>query len=190
VAQIDRATPILFLETGMLFPETLAYQTRVAAALGLADVRLIRPDSTDLFLHDPDDDLHGRDPDACCGIRKTGPLERALLPFTGWLTGRKRHQNAGRATMPLVEVDAGRLRFNPLAAWTPALIVAYMDAHDLPRHPLVSQGYSSLGCTPCTTRVAPGEDPRAGRWRGRGKTECGIHLAGSRFWPHGATAGA
>ncbi len=183
LSQVDRSRPVLFLETGMLFAETLAYQLQVAETLGLTDVRVVRPDSTDLFLHDPEGDLHGRDPDLCCAIRKTKPLELALQPFDGWITGRKRHQTGPRSAMEVFEVEAGKLRINPLAGWTPRDIAGYMGAHDLPRHPLVAQGFASLGCAPCTTRVAPGEDPRAGRWRGRPKTECGIHFAGGRIWP-------
>ena len=183
LSQVAPETPVLFLETGMLFPETLAYQREVAETLGLRDVRVIRPDSLDLFLHDPEGDLHDRDPDTCCAIRKTKPLELALQSFDAVVTGRKRHQTGDRAGMEIVEVDAGHLRINPLAAWSPADIAAYMDAHDLPRHPLVAQGFASIGCAPCTTKVAPGEDPRAGRWRGRVKTECGIHLSRGRVYP-------
>ena len=183
VSRVDPSTPVLFLETGMLFAETLRYQQRVAETLGLTDVRLIRPDNADLFLHDPDGDLHGRDPETCCALRKVKPLELALQPFEGWITGRKRHQNRDRAALDLFEVDAGKLKVNPLARWTREDVSAYMDTHDLPRHPLVAQGYASLGCAPCTTKVAPGEDPRAGRWRDQDKTECGIHFAGGRVWP-------
>ncbi len=183
VAQVDATIPVLFLETGMLFPETLRYQQHVAEALGLGDIRLIRPDSADLFLHDPEGDLHDRDPETCCALRKVKPLELALQPFEGWITGRKRHQNPDRAALDVIEVDAGKLKMNPLARWSREDVSAYMDLHDLPRHPLVAQGYASLGCAPCTTKVAPGEDPRAGRWRGQEKTECGIHFAGGRFWP-------
>ncbi|SDZ26789.1 phosphoadenylylsulfate reductase (thioredoxin) [Jannaschia faecimaris] len=183
LSRVGPDTPILFLETGMLFPETLAYQQEVAGQLGLTDVRVIRPDTADLFLHDPEGDLHQRDADTCCALRKSKPLELALQEFDGSITGRKRHQTGDRATMELFEVDAGRLRINPLAGWTAQDIAAYMDAHDLPRHPLVAQGFASVGCAPCTTKVAPGEDPRAGRWRGRVKTECGIHFSGGRIWP-------
>ena len=177
-AQIDRGVPVLFIETGMLFPETLAYQRRVAGGLGLTGVRVIRPATEDLFLHDPDGDLHGRDPDLCCTLRKVRPLEQALAGFDAWITGRKRVQSATRAALPLFEVEGGRIKANPLAAWTGTDLSDYMDAHALPRHPLVAKGYPSLGCAPCTSKVAPGEDPRAGRWRGREKTECGIHFAG------------
>lgn len=183
LSKVAPDTPVLFLETGMLFPETLAYQREVAETLGLTDVRIIRPDTLDLFLHDPEGDLHLRDGDTCCALRKTKPLELALQEFDGWITGRKRHQTGDRAGMEIVEVDAGKLKINPLAGWTPQDIAAYMDAHDLPRHPLVARGFASIGCAPCTTKVAPGEDPRAGRWRGRVKTECGIHFAGGRVYP-------
>ncbi|WP_179380342.1 phosphoadenylyl-sulfate reductase [Jannaschia marina] len=183
LSRVAPDTPVLFLETGMLFPETLAYQREVAETLGLTDVRVIRPDSLDLFLHDPEGDLHQRDADTCCALRKTKPLELALQAFDGWITGRKRHQTADRAEMALFEVDAGKLKINPLAHWTREDIAAHMDAHDLPRHPLVAQGFASVGCAPCTTKVAPGEDARAGRWRGRVKTECGIHFSAGRIYP-------
>ena len=189
-ARLAPATPVLFVETGMLFPETLAYQRRVADALGLNDVRVIRPETEDLFEHDPDADLHSRDPDLCCALRKVRPLERALRGFDAWVTGRRRAQSATRAGLPPFEADGGRVKANPLAAWDAGMLAAYIDAHDLPRHPLVARGYPSLGCAPCTTTVAPGEDPRAGRWRGRGKTECGIHFAGGvAARPDGRIAG-
>lgn len=183
VAEIDRATPVLFLETGMLFPETLAYQRDLAARLGLTDVRLIRPDAAEISADDPDGALHGENPDGCCFLRKTLPLRRALEPFGAWITGRKRHQAATRAALMPFEADAetGRLKVNPLAAWDGDRVRAYMKAHGLPPHPLVAQGYPSIGCAPCTTAVKPGEDPRAGRWRDRGKTECGIHFDGEKW---------
>lgn len=191
VARIDRATPVLVLDTGHLFPETLAYRREVAATLGLADVRTVRPDAEDLFLHDPDGDLHGRDPDACCALRKVRPMERALAGLDAWVTGRRRAQGGPRAHLPLFEAEGGRIRANPLARWSGADVAAHMTRHALPRHPLVARGYPSIGCTPCTTTVAPGEDPRAGRWRGREKTECGIHFAGgASVRPDGTVAGA
>ena len=181
VAAVDPATPVLFLETEMLFPETLAYQAEVAAALGLADVRRIGPDRAAAFLRDGDGLLHRRDPDACCALRKSEPLERALAPFDAWVTGRKRYQGGNRAALPRVEAVDGRLKVNPLAAWSRGDVAAYMDEHDLPRHPLVARGYRSIGCAPCTTPVRAGEDDRAGRWRGRDKAECGIHFVDGRL---------
>lgn len=181
LAQVDRAAPVLFLDTEMLFSATLAYQRQVAEALGLTGVRVIRPDRVRTFARDAESDLHRRDPDACCALRKAEPLDAALRGFTAWITGRKRHQTKDRAALDLFEADAdGRLKVNPLAAWSTAEVSAYIDRHGLPRHPLVREGFPSIGCAPCTTRVAPGEDPRAGRWRGRGKEECGIHFVNGR----------
>ncbi len=177
VARIDAATPVLFLDTELLFPETLRYQRQVAAALGLRDLRIIRPDREALFARDTEGLLHRADPDACCALRKAEPLARALAGFSGWITGRKRFQGGRRANLQPVEADGPRLKLNPLADWRPDDIQAYMARHDLPRHPLVARGYPSIGCAPCTSRAVPGEDPRAGRWRGLEKTECGIHFA-------------
>ncbi|MEM9196687.1 MAG: phosphoadenylyl-sulfate reductase [Pseudomonadota bacterium] len=177
VAEIDRDMPVLFLETGMLFSATLDYQRDLAARLGLRDVRMIRPHDASLQAEDARGTLHSTDPDACCSLRKTRPLHTALSPFSAWITGRKRYQAASRASLPVFEADeAGRLKVNPLAGWDAAQIRSYMQAHDLPLHPLVAENYPSIGCAPCTTRVAPGEDVRAGRWRGQAKTECGIHF--------------
>lgn len=173
---MDRNTPVLFLETGMLFPETLTYQQQLAEHLGLTDVRLIRPDAAALFNQDPENDLHQRDPDGCCALRKTAPLDEALKPFDAWITGRKRFQSGGRAALEFFEAGDLRIKVNPLAHWDPVDVQDYMTNNRLPRHPLVAQGYPSLGCVPCTSKVAPGEDPRSGRWRGREKTECGIHF--------------
>ena len=179
-SRVDRAVPVLFVDTEMLFPETLAYQEEVARALGLADLRRIAPDRAEIFGRDGDALLHRRDPDACCGLRKTEPLARALAPFEAWITGRKRYQGGARAALPAVEAADGRLKVNPLARWTREDVGAYMERHRLPRHPLVARGYPSIGCAPCTTPVRSGEDERAGRWRGQGKDECGIHFVDGR----------
>jgi phosphoadenosine phosphosulfate reductase len=189
VARIDRNTPVLFLETGMLFPETLAYQRELASCLGLSDLRLIRPGAGDLAGDDPDGTLHRDNTDACCFLRKTLPLRRALEPFGAWITGRKRAQAVTRSGLELFEEDRenGLLKVNPLAHWDSAMVRAYMTEHALPPHPLVARGYPSIGCAPCTTQVAPGEDPRAGRWRSSGKEECGIHFDGEK-WVRGAAA--
>lgn len=183
VSRIDKATPVLFLETGMLFEETLIYQQYLAALFGLTNVRVIRPDPEDLAGQDPDGTLHRENTDGCCFLRKTLPLRRALAPYALWITGRKRHQASTRADLPLFEAEkgTGRLKLNPLADWDAAMIRAYMEAHRLPPHPLVSRGYPSIGCAPCTTPVREGEDPRAGRWRGAAKEECGIHFDGEKW---------
>ena len=177
VAVIKPETPVLFIDTEMLFPETLAYQAEVAEKLGLTNVQRISPDPADLKRYDPEGYLHLADYDTCCDIRKTRPLERALQGFDGWITGRKRFQGSTRAALDFFEEDgAHRIKVNPLAHWTKDDVKDYMLNNRLPRHPLVAKGYPSLGCLPCTTPVKPGEDERAGRWRGTGKVECGIHI--------------
>ena len=176
VSVVDRTTPVLFLDTEMLFPETLDYQHEVADRLGLTGVRTIRPDRDRTFLADPNNRMHATNPDACCSLRKTEPLNAALAPFEAWITGRKRYQGGKRSALSFFEVDAGRIKINPLAHWSPKDVLEYIQNNRLPRHPLVSKGYPSVGCLPCTTRVAPGEDQRAGRWRGQDKAECGIHF--------------
>ncbi|WP_116087346.1 phosphoadenylyl-sulfate reductase [Tropicimonas sp. IMCC34011] len=176
VAQRRPDTPVLFIETRMLFPETMDYQTEVARTLGLTDIRVIRATHTDLAAHDPDGTLHRTNPDACCALRKTIPLERALEGFDTWITGRKRFQTSARANLPRIETEGPRVKVNPLADWTPEEVRGHIAEAGLPPHPLVAQGYPSIGCVPCTSRVAPGEDSRAGRWRGSDKDECGIHF--------------
>lgn len=175
VAEIDRSVPVLFLETGKHFAETLDYRRALAARLGLTNVRDITPDNSELARADPDGDLWVWDPDACCHVRKVSPLARALAPFVGWVSGRKRHQAATRAHVRVVGRDGARLRVDPLADWNQARLAAEIVARDLPAHPLVARGYPSIGCATCTEPVAPGADPRSGRWAGLGKTECGIH---------------
>lgn len=176
VAQIDPNTPILFLNTGKLFGETLRYRDRLQDEIGLGDIRSLAPSLTERGRNDPEGVLWSKDTDACCNFRKVVPLKRALEPFAAQITGRKRFQTNARAEMPAAEFFEGRFRFNPLADWTLRELEAYTDAHNLPRHPLVEDGYPSIGCMPCTRRVAAGEDYRAGRWSGLDKDECGIHL--------------
>ncbi|KPP88634.1 MAG: phosphoadenosine phosphosulfate reductase CysH [Rhodobacteraceae bacterium HLUCCA08] len=189
VARIDRSVPVLFVDTEMLFAETLAYQREVADWLGLRDMRVIRASRTALAAHDADGLLHRSDPDACCALRKVAPLEHALAPFDAWITGRKRFQNGSRAALDFFEAEgAARLKINPLAHWRAQDVADYMVNNRLPRHPLVARGYPSIGCAPCTSPVAEGEDPRAGRWRGSGKTECGIHFENGRLVRPGQSA--
>lgn len=175
VASIDRATPVLFVDTGRHFPETLAYRDRLADHLGLADVRSVGPERSEVAWLDADAGRANWDPDGCCAFRKVAPLQRALAGFDAWISGRKGFQAGTRRGLPVFEADAPYLKINPLADWNAEALAAYAARHDLPAHPLVAQGYPSIGCAPCTARVAPGEDPRAGRWRGFAKTECGIH---------------
>lgn len=176
VADLDRDLPVLMIDSLLLFEETIQYQRTLAQHLGLRNVQLLRPLDTDLARLDPDDTLHQRDTDACCQIRKVLPLDRALRRWPVSVTGRKRFQANTRTQLEIFEADGDRLKVNPLAHWTSKDLRAYMDAHDLPRHPLVAKGYKSIGCWPCTTPVKDGEDERAGRWRGTQKVECGIHF--------------
>ncbi|UGY00302.1 phosphoadenylyl-sulfate reductase [Bradyrhizobium quebecense] len=175
MADVDPAIPVVFLDTGWLFEETLAYRDTLIATLGLTDVRSIKPDEQALSRQDPDRELWFSDPDACCRIRKVEPLARALKPFAGWINGRKRFQGGARADIPVVEYDGVRLKFNPFANVSREEIEAIYTLGKLPPHPLVASGYQSVGCMPCSSRAAAGEDARDGRWRGRAKTECGIH---------------
>lgn len=179
-AEVDPAIPILFLDTGHHFPETLAYRDLLGQRLGFTDIRSVAPEPSEITAEDSESDLFLRDPDACCALRKVRPLASALAGFSGWANGRKRYQGASRETIPVVEADGARLKFNPLANLSRAEIVARYRAHGLPAHPLEKFGFASIGCMPCTSRIAPGEDARAGRWRGRGKAECGIHARRSR----------
>lgn len=176
LSTIDPATPVVFIDTGKLFGETLRYRDALVERLGLTDVRAVKPQRARLDAVDPDGTLWFRDTDACCAVRKVEPLTFALDGFEAWVTGRKRYQAETRARLPVFEADSGRIKVNPLAGWTSGDVEAYRGTHDLPPHPLVADGFRSIGCMPCTDRVADGEDDRAGRWRGRAKTECGIHL--------------
>ncbi len=175
-ATIDRDVPILMVDTLMLFEETLAYQREVAERLGLTNIRRLLPAPAELAAADPDGRLHRTHPDACCDIRKVAPLARAEGRWPVSVNGRKRFQGPTRSALRHFEPEAGRLKVNPLAYWGSLEMRAYMDLHDLPRHPLVARGFRSIGCAPCTTPVAEGEDDRAGRWRGSEKVECGIHI--------------
>jgi phosphoadenosine phosphosulfate reductase len=175
MADVDPAIPVVFLDTGWLFEETLAYRDTLIKTLGLTDVRSIKPDEQALSRQDPDRELWFTDPDACCRIRKVEPLARALKPFAGWINGRKRFQGGARTDIPVVEDDGVRLKFNPFANVSREEIEAIYALGKLPPHPLVASGYQSVGCMPCSSRSATGEDARDGRWRGRAKTECGIH---------------
>ncbi len=180
VATVDPRTPVIFLDTGKLFEETQDYRVELAALLGLEDVRVVRPQPADLARHDPKGTLWSRDPDLCCHIRKTEVLDRALDGFAAWITGRKRFQGGLRSTLPTIEGEpsSGRIKLNPLTPWSAEDVERYRLLRNLPAHPLVADGFASIGCIPCTRRVAPGEPPRAGRWWGLDKAECGIHGPG------------
>ncbi len=175
VAAADPATPVLFVDTGKLFGETLRLRDELVARLHLSDVRTLRADPAAVRAADPDGFLFRDDPDRCCAVRKVEPFAAALAGFDAWINGRKRHHGGTRAALGVVEQDGPRIKLNPLADWGAAEIDTYLDRYDLPRHPLVADGFVSIGCFTCTERVTPGEDPRAGRWRGTAKAECGIH---------------
>lgn len=184
LAQVNPTVPVLFLNTGKLFGETLRYRDRLQEKLGLTDVRALGPDPRIERERDPKGSLWASDPDACCHFRKVLPLAQGLAGFDASITGRKRFQTGARAAMPLIEQEAaadgspGRFKINPLANWTLDDLKTYVEDHRLPRHPLVKDGYLSIGCMPCTERVQEGGDYRSGRWAGQDKEECGIHVPG------------
>jgi phosphoadenosine phosphosulfate reductase len=177
LAQVDPGLPVYFLETGKHFPETLDYVETLRHQLGLTNVISLAPDAKDIARFDAKGDLWETDPDSCCHIRKTEPLDAVMDGFGGWVTGRKRFQTRERGVLPHFELTSDdRIKVNPIAYFSDADVNAYKARHGLPEHPLFAKGYKSIGCAPCTTVVAEGEDPRAGRWRGLNKKECGIHF--------------
>ena len=176
IAEVDPGMPIVFIDTGMHFQQTLQYRDTVREFLKLTDIRTVHPASAEVKAIDPKGALNKTDPDACCEVRKVRPLEPALEGFTAWITGRKRFHGGGRASLPVVEFSEGRFKINPLADWTHEHVEAYFGKRNLPRHPLVADGYPSIGCWPCTVRPEDPNDIRSGRWVGREKTECGLHL--------------
>ncbi len=178
LAAIDRTLPVIFLDTGKHFEETLSYRNALVADFGLTNLRVIGPDDAALERLDPDGNLHKSSTDACCDIRKVEPLARGIEPFRAWFTGRKRFQAETRSALPAFEAVGSRIRINPLARWTTSDQADYMRRHALRVNPLVAYGYLSIGCFPCTQPVQPGEDARSGRWAGQVKVECGIHLSG------------
>ncbi|WP_135078711.1 phosphoadenylyl-sulfate reductase [Terasakiella sp. SH-1] len=176
VADIDKTTPVLFIDTGHLFEETIQYKSTIEEHLGLSKIITVSPEAVHLENADRNGTLHERDTDYCCHIRKVLPFEKALGPYEAWVSGRKRFQNSERSALQGIELDHdGRFKVNPLFNWDYETVVAKFKAMNLPRHPLVAKGYPSIGCGPCTRAVKDGEDQRAGRWSGQGKTECGIH---------------
>lgn len=174
-AQVDHNIPVIFLDTQKLFWETIAYRSKLVDLLGLTNIRIFKPDEDNIRLLDPAGELHKTDPDICCSIRKTQPLSQALEGFDAWISGRKRYHGGGRANIPTLEEADGRLKVEPLARFTAADLKAYMEHYRLPAHPMVTQGYRSIGCVPCTVKGGSSDNPRAGRWAGQSKEECGIH---------------
>ena len=175
VARADRTVPVIFVDTLKMFAETLNYRDTLISRMGFTNSRSVTPDPDVLAKKDETGLRWSYDPDGCCDIRKVEPMNRAKHGLDAWISGRKAFQSTTRQNMPRFEVEDGRLKINPLGDWTKDDLEAYFAEHDLPRHPLEAQGYLSVGCEPCTSKVLPGEDPRAGRWRGWDKVECGIH---------------
>ncbi len=182
LAQVDPNIAVLFLDTGKHFAETLSYRDELAKHIGFTNLQVLTPDADELTQRDETGLRWSYDPDGCCDIRKVKPLEKALASYDASFTGRKAFQSSTRANLPRFEIDTtdaqGRLKINPLIDWSAEDIAAYFEEHGLPRHPLIAKGFPSIGCEPCTHKVAPGEDPRSGRWKGWDKTECGIHKPG------------
>jgi phosphoadenosine phosphosulfate reductase len=177
IAEIDPATPVIFIDTGWHFAETIAYRDRLARLLGLTNLQSVTPAAPDLRREDRDNRLHAAEPDRCCHIRKVLPLERALAGHEAWITGRKRYHGGERSGLDVIEDVDGRIKINPLARWTQAQIAAEFRTRNLPLHPLVAQGYPSIGCAPCTSQAAANDGIRSGRWIDSDKIECGIHRA-------------
>jgi phosphoadenosine phosphosulfate reductase len=175
VAQVKPDVHIVFVDTLKLFGETLRYRDLLIKILRLTNVQVVEPDPLALQVNDAKGLLWQRDTNSCCAIRKVEPLARALRNIDSWISGRKAFQASTRSHVDLFEAVDGKLKINPLARWNKADLDAYFKLHNLPQHSLVADGYLSIGCMPCTTPVLPGEDARAGRWRGSEKTECGIH---------------
>jgi phosphoadenosine phosphosulfate reductase len=184
IARIDRSVPVIFLDTGKLFGETLRYRDALVARLGLTDLRIISPDPVEIRRCDPDGTLWHSNADACCRLRKVEPLTRGLTGFAACISGRKRYQGGARGELAGIEAADGLIKIDPLIEYSPERIAAEFAARDLPHHPLEADGFLSIGCMPCTDRVAPEEDRRAGRWRGLAKTECGIHSTSTPRNPH------
>jgi phosphoadenosine phosphosulfate reductase len=171
---VDPSLPVIFLDTGELFDETVEYRTVLQARLGLTNLIVVRPTDED---RKAAEDLWRTDIDRCCELRKVRPLAKAVAGFEALMDGRKRAHGFDRDALGTVQLSGGVVKISPLANWDSDRIEAHFAARDLPRHPLVAQGYRSIGCWPCTRPTKPGESPRAGRWAGSAKTECGIHTA-------------
>jgi len=177
VARVDQSLPVLFIDTCRHFPETLRYRDLVAERFGLENIKVIGPSVETIKRLDPDGTLAYRDPDACCAFRKVDPLAGALKKYEATIGGRKRYHGGGREDLPTIEFDGSHFKINPLARWSREDIESAYRDYNMPRHPMVEDGFLSIGCMPCTERTAPDGDIRSGRWVGQSKTECGIHRA-------------
>lgn len=174
-SRVAKGLPVVFIDTGFLFPETLAYRDTLAARLGL-DVRVLRPDiPTAELVARWGEDIQKKDPDFCCGLNKVAPLAPLKEKARGWVSGLRRDQSRAREGVAILEEDGHLVRVHPIASLTKADVAAYLARHEIPEHPLVARRYLSIGCAPCTRAVEDGEDERAGRWSWTNKTECGLH---------------
>jgi len=175
-SRVAKSLPVVMIDTGFLFPETLAYRDRLVERLGLTVKTLTSDIPTKDFVARYGEDIQKKDPDFCCGLNKVAPLAPYKEKAKAWVSGLRRDQSKTRAEVAILEQDGHLVRVHPIATLTKDDVAAYLAKHDLPEHPLVSRRYLSIGCAPCTRAVADGEDERAGRWAGTGKTECGLHV--------------
>ena len=176
IADVDPSFPVLFIDTGMHFHQTMQYRDQLIEHFGLTGVQTVNPDEQERLIEDPKNTLWKSDPDVCCELRKVRPLEPALKGFDAWITGRKRFHGGERMRLPVFEFTGDKYKVNPLASWTPDDVDLFFRVRNLPPHPMVEQGYPSIGCWPCTQPSQDTSDPRAGRWAGQNKTECGLHV--------------
>lgn len=176
IAGVDPGMSIVFIDTGMHFHQTLQYRDALQERLKLTGLRSVTPVAEEVKAVDPKGVLNKSDPDACCEVRKVRPLAPALEGFEAWITGRKRFHGGGRANLPVVEFSEGKFKINPLANWTQDDVDRYFAETKLPKHPMVAEGFPSIGCWPCTVRPTDPSDVRSGRWVGFKKEECGLHL--------------
>ncbi|MEG3638040.1 phosphoadenylyl-sulfate reductase [Magnetococcus sp. PR-3] len=177
VSRVDPTVPVVFVDTGRHFPETLGYVDQLSSHLQLSHVQRVQPDAQALAQQDPEGQLALSDADRCCYLRKVAPIQPVMGRYSAWITGRKRCHGGTRELLPALEVVGGQVKFNPLAGWCRAELNSWYERHQLPRHPLEAKGYGSVGCAPCTHPANVEGDPRAGRWAGQEKKECGIHVA-------------
>ena len=179
ISRINPDLDVIFINTGKLFTLTLKYRDLLVERFGLTNVKEVRPKLDDLEKYDPNGDLWMNDVDACCHIRKVKPNNNAVSEFTCLISGRKRYHGASRVTLKKFELSEGQIKVNPLAYWERAQINSYFEKHGIPPHPLLERGYLSVGCHHCSSPSFDPSNPRSGRWTGKRKTECGIHLPGN-----------
>ena len=174
VSKIDKSVPVIFLNTGKLFPKTLEYLKIIRKKLNLTNIKIFKPDQDFLKKYDPNGNLHKTNPNLCCHIRKTLPLKKSMINYDAWINGRKRFHGFERSKLKKIEMVNGLIKINPLADWSFNQIKNYMLNNNLPEHPLITEGYKSIGCQPCTSKSK--DSIRDGRWADSLKSECGIHV--------------